>query len=288
MRASAATCLAALAILLAPAPARAQEAQGGEPAAPFRTDLDIPGDSNKYFGQRSNQYRDIGRRLAKVDLDADFNYDGTIDNDDPADNGAFQQTPPGLVLGVGELSKLILRIRPYHLDFKGRAVVSIQVGGINRAAKSGLFASPDEERASVGHIKVWSDASRSNLLLDSRDPARRVHEWTIDDYKYPANVPGIVPRSLYVEGISQSGQYNGDIRLLLMVQHRVPGEPAVVDPKSGLAGPKEVVEEEGRTTQGVQFKRFATAYDHILLTVQGGPHPKEYVNGNSEGVWKRR
>ena len=46
----------------------------------------------------------------------------SIDNDDPADNGAFQQTPPGLVVGVGEMSKLILRLRPYRLDFKGRGL----------------------------------------------------------------------------------------------------------------------------------------------------------------------
>ena len=193
--ASTATCLASLAVMLHLAPGLALAGEGqpddGARVTGMRTDQDIPGDSNKYFGQRNSQFRDIGRRLAKIDLDGDFNYDGVIDNDDPADNGAFQQTPPGLVLGTGELSKLVLRLRPYHLDFKGRAVVSIQVDGINRGHKSGKFGSAEEERASVGHIKVWKDATRKELILDSRDSARRVFEWTIDDSKYPANVPGI-------------------------------------------------------------------------------------------------
>lgn len=185
------------------------------------------------------------------------------------------------------MAKLILRIRPYHLDFKGRAVVSIQVDGINRGVKSGLFESFEEETANVGHIKVWQDAARTKLILDSRDPNRRVFEWTIDDSKYPANVPDIVPRGLYVEGVGKSGQYTGDVRLLLMVQHRVPGEAVPEDPKSGLS-PKGGMVQEGRTTKSETFKRFATSYDHILLTVQGSARAKELVNGNSDGVWISR
>ena len=143
----------ALLLTMVPGLAVAQKSPKGgfdnAPQAGLRTDRDIPGDTNKYFGQRDNQFRDLGRRLAKIDLDADFNYDGVVDNDDPADNGAFQQTPPGLVLGTGELSKLVLRIRPYHLDFKGRAVVSLRVDGINRGHKSGQFASFEDEKALV-------------------------------------------------------------------------------------------------------------------------------------------
>jgi len=257
----------------------------------LETDRDIPGDSTKYFGQRHNQYRDIGRRLAKIDLDADFNYDGIIDNHDPADNGAFQQTPPGLVLATGELSRLVIRLTPYHLDFKGRAVVSLKVDGINRGHKSGLFTSPEEEQRNVGHIRVWKDANRNELILDSQDPGRRVFEWAIDDSKYPANVPGIVPRTLYVEGVSESGQYSGDIRLLLTVQHRKDGA-TTTNTGGGAKGGKGIVydtgavEEGGRKSKKVRFKRFSTAYDHILLTVQGAPHRKDFVNGNSDGVWK--
>ena len=130
--------------------------------------------------------------------------------------------------------------------------------------------------ASVGHVKVWQDSSRKTLLIDSRDPERRVHEWTIDDSKYPANVPGIVPRTLYVEGVRKSGAYSGDVRLLLKVQHRLPGETAQYDPKSGLETP-------AKTSR---FKRYRTSYDHILLTIQGSPRAKQFVDGNSDGVWK--
>lgn len=290
--------IASAAILLPLAPglavAQKESIERGPVGTP--TDRDLPGDATKYYGQRPNQYRDIGRRLAKLDLDGDFNYDGVIDNDDPADNGAFQQTPPGLVLGTGELSKLVLRLRPYHLDFKGRAVVSIQVDGINRADKSGRFASMDEEMASVGHIRVWKDASRNQLILDSQDPNRRLFEWAIDDSKYPANVPGIVPRTLYVEGVSESGEYSGDIRLLVKVQHRAEGATTTQfdsekgglgakDAKGGLG--KEPIEEPERS-KTVKLKRFATGYDHILLTVQRLPHPKEFVDSNNDGVWKTR
>ena len=33
------------------------------------------------------------------------------------------------------------------------------------------------------------------------------------------------------------------------------------------------------------FKRFRTSFDHILLTVSGTPHRKEFVNANAERVW---
>ena len=86
------------------------------PAAPEpagqQTGKDLAGDVSRYFGQRANFYRDNSRKLAKLDLDGDLNYDGTINNDDPADNGAFQQTPPGLVVGKGEMSKVVIRLTP--------------------------------------------------------------------------------------------------------------------------------------------------------------------------------
>ena len=270
-----------------PWPRFAAQAQGGRGVG--ETDRDLPGDASKYYGQRRNQFKDVGRRLAKIDLDADFNYDGVIDNHDPADNGAFQQTPPGLIVATGELSQLVLRLRPYHLDFKGRAVVSLQVDGINRGHKSGKFASAEDERASVGHIRVWKDASRRQLILDSRDPARQVFEWAIDDSKFPANVPGIVPRTLYVEGVEPSGEYSGDVRLLVKVQHRKDG--ATTTPYSGGAkSSKGIIYDTGGAqptrSKRVRFKRFSTSYDHILLTIQSSPHPKEFVNGNTAGVWK--
>lgn len=278
-----------------------------------QTELDIPGDSHKYFGQRSNQFRDVGRRLAKIDLDGDFNYDGLIDNEDPADNGAFQQTPPGLVVGTGELTRLVLRLSPYHLDFRGQAVVSMQVDGVNRADKTGRFASLEEEMASVGHVRVWRDPSKRELILDSRDPGRRVYEWTIDDSKYPANIPGIVPRTLYLEGVDVAGAgyggskegmsakgglftgYSGDVRLLVTVFHRVPGEepvPVYDDPKAGLGAKGGVIpvepEKDDEWCLPGSPTRFRTSYDHILVTVRRAPHRKEFVADNVAGVWSGR
>jgi hypothetical protein len=109
-----------------------------------RTDLDWAGSYHKYYGQTRNQYGDKERKIAKVDLDGDFNYDGIIDNYDPGDNGEFQQIPPGLVVGVGELTQLVLRIRPYRVDYYGDAVVALELDGINRGDRSGRFSSFEE------------------------------------------------------------------------------------------------------------------------------------------------
>ena len=233
------------------------------------TSRDLPGDFHKYYGQRVNYYKDAERKIAKLDLDADMNYDGKIDNDDPADNGAFQQTPPGLVLGVGEMSKFILRLNPYRVDFRGEAVVTLEVAGINRGHKSGGFDSLESELASVGQVRIWSDASKSQLLVDSRDPGKRFHEWVLDDSKYPANIPGLVPRTFYVEGVGASGEYLGDVRILVTVSHRDTGGS-----RTGFAASRKKL-----------FKRFRTSFDHILVTVNGAPHRKEFVNANAEKVW---
>ena len=167
-------------------------------------------------------------------------------------------------------------------------MVSIQVDGINRGHKSGRFASAEDERANTGHIRVWRDATCKQLILDSRDPQRKVFEWAIDDSKYPVNVPGIVPRTLYVEGVEQSGEYNGDVRLLVKVQHRADGATTTV-PSGGAKSGKGIVEAEPvQKSKKVLFKRFSTSYDHIVLTIEGKPRPKEFINDNSAGVWKHR
>jgi hypothetical protein len=235
----------------------------------YETSRDLPGDFHKYYGQRINYYKDAERRIAKLDLDADLNYDGTIDNSDPADNGAFQQTPPGLVVGVGEMSKFVLRLNPYRVDFKGEAVVTLEVAGINRGDKSGSFDSLESELSSSGQVRIWRDASKTELLIDSRDPSKRFHEWVVDDGKYPANIPGFVPRTFYVEGVKRSGAYMGDVRVLVTVSHRADGGAR----EGFLASRKKL------------FKRFRTSFDHILVTVAGAPHPKEYINANVEKVW---
>ena len=235
------------------------------------TNRDLPGDFHKYYGQRSTLYRDKERKLAKLDIDGDMNYDGTIDNWDPADNGAFQQTPPGLVIGKGELSKLIIRLTPYRVDFRGEAVVTLEVAGINRSKKSGSFSDLDDELSSTGAIKIWRDLTRKELLIDSTDPKKRFHEWVVDDTKYPANLPGIVPRTVYVEGINPSPKFIGDIRILVTVSHRHHGSSR----------------ENFSASRKKLLKRFRTSFDHLLLTVNPKPHHKEFVNANAEKVWAK-
>ncbi len=235
----------------------------------LETNRDLPGDFHKYYGQRSTLYRDKERRLAKLDLDGDMNYDGKIDNWDPADNGAFQQTPPGLVLGVGELSKLILRLTPYRVDFRGEAVVTMEVAGINRSVKSGEFTTLNEELSSTAKVKIWKDISKTELLVDSSQPTKRYCEWVVDDTKYPANLPGIVPRTVYIEGISPSSKFTGDIRILVTVSHRDRGSSR----ESFTESRKKLI------------KRFRTSFDHLLVTVQATPHKKEFINANAEKVW---
>lgn len=227
---------------------------------PQQTDKDLAGDVSRYFGQRANLYRDNNRKLAKLDLDGDFNYDGTINNDDPADNGAFQQTPPGLVVGKGEMSKLVIRLTPYKVDYEGHAKVRIEVCGINRDDKSGSFASLADEMAGMGHIVVWRDANKKEKILDSRDANMRSHEWTLDDRVFPVNLQ-IVPRTLYVEGVGVSPRHSGDIRLLV----------SIFDDRSNPT----------------PLKTFRPSFDHILLTVTPQPQEKVFINGNAEGVWIR-
>lgn len=262
----------ATASLIVAASATAGEKNPVPRAQGLETNEDLPGDFSKYFGQRKNYYRDPERKLAKLDLDGDFNYDGTIDNDDPADNGAFQQTPPGLVVGVGELTKLVVRLKPYKADYAGRAKFEIVVTGINRADKSGKFPSVDEEIASVGHVRIWRDASKSELLIDSSDPSMRSWSTNIEN-RGPGNIIGVVPRTVFVEGVQASGQYLGDIRVLVrLYDERVDFE---TNPKTRLA---RFIKQQG----------FRPSFDHILMTVAESAHRKAFINANQEGVWINR
>lgn len=246
------------------------------------TQMDLPGDFHKYYGQNVTYYRDGERKVAKLDLDGDLNYDGIISNEDPADNGAFQNTPPGLVVGVGELTKLVLRLTPYRIDYQGNVVVSIEVAGINRAVASGRFGSFEEEKASTGRIRVWKDAAKTTLLLDSGRADMLTHEFVMDATTYPANLPGTVPRTLYVEGVSTAGSggakgglggaYDGDLRLLVTCSHREHGTTAESYAEDRKKWPKS----------------FRTTFDHILFTVRDRPMQKDFVNNNAEGVWISR
>ncbi|WP_050029977.1 hypothetical protein [Verrucomicrobium sp. BvORR034] len=232
------------------------------------TKQDLPGDFHSYYGQKLNRYRDLNRRIARIDLDADLNYDGSIRQGDAQDQGGFEQTPPGLILGEGEMSKIVIEVKPYRIDFEGDVVVGLEVCGINRAAESGEFGSFEEEQQSVGRVRVWRDAARTELLLDSANPQMRLIEFAISAERYPANLPSIIPRFVYVEGVKPSGAYLGDVRILGTVAHRGKGDPT-----------------RGVDTPSPPLKLFRTAFDHILITVQEEPVRKDFVNNNAEGVW---
>lgn len=248
-----------------------QATLGGPPAPETgkQTEMDIPTSFHKYFGQRMNNWRDTERFIAKIDLDADMNYDGIINNNDPQDGGAFEATPPGLQVGVGELSKVIMRVLPYRVDFDGEVVISLEVAGINRGSPKGEFASFDDEKASTGRIRVWKEPSRKTLLLDSADPQKRTVEFTSQYRVYPYNLPTTIPRAVYVEGVKASNMYIGDLRLLLSCSHRAVGTAS-----------QDFAESRKRL-----LKSFRTSFDHILLTVLPQPIQKEFINGNAEGNW---
>lgn len=253
-----------------------------EPIA-AQTNKDIPSDFHKYFGQRINSWRDRERQIAKIDLDSDLNHDGVLSNTDPADNGAFEATPPGQILGVGELTRVVIRLNPYRVDFDGEVVVTLEVEGINRGNKTGEFGSLDEEIASVSHIRVWRDQTKKQLLLDSANPAKRTVEFTTQYKTYPYNLPLTVPRFVFVEGVKASQNFIGDTRLLVTVSHRGPGgiqQVAEIQDKSPKSA--EPVSPQPAT---VNFKSFRTSFDHILFTVQSEPAQKEFINNNNEGVW---
>lgn len=255
------------------------------PSGALQTNKDVPADFHKYFGQRINSWRDRERSIAKLDMDADMNQDGMIQNNDPADSGAFEATPPGLILGTGELTRVVIRLIPYRVDFDGEAVLTLEVEGINRGDKTGEYASLNEELASMGHIRVWRDREKKNLLLDSRDPAKRIAEFSTQYKTYPYNLPIAVPRYVFVEGVKPSPNFIGDIRLLVTISHRSPKESAKESAKRAeLTSAKTPVETEP-DPKTISIKSFRTSFDHILFTVQNDPVPKQFVNNNNEGVW---
>lgn len=156
-----------------------------------------------------------------------MNYDGVIDNNDPADGGYYETTPPGLVLGQGEMTKLIIRFRLMNrarmgeqLAAQGNVVVTAEVVGINRAIRTGLFESFAEEQGVASRIRVWKDAEKKELLLDSGDINKRLFEWSENDHTYQGNMPWGIPRTVYVEGVSPAKEFSGDIRLLFSVSFR--------------------------------------------------------------------
>lgn len=254
----------------------------------LQTQKDIPADYHKYFGQRGNTWRNRAQKIAKFDLDSDINANGIISNDDPADGGRFEGTPPGLILGEKEMTRVLLRLSPYRINFNGEIVVTLELEGINRQDPSGEFNSLEEEIASTGHVRVWLDNQRKKLLLDSRDPAKRVVEFVTSYKNFPYNLPIEVPRLVYVEGVKASPIFAGDVRLLGTIAHRSPDgewDDVKYAEMTSAKNPVEPVPATAKKTPFFGVKGFRTSFDHILMTVQKTPARKEFINNNVEAVW---
>ena len=222
-------------------------------AFPGKTDLDDPGAVDpRFFVPVGADGKVAVSSLSKIDLDADLDYDGSFDNDASTGQGQHEYLPPGLELGAGEVSRLLVRFKTYELDFTGKLLVSLEAAEVNRNATSG------EGAMSAGQIRVWRDQQRKELLIDSADPAKRRFEWTYDREKRS----GGIPRTLYVEGVKVSPQFEGDLRLLLSASHLADGDAA-----------------------GTPSSLYRAAFDHLLLTVREKPIEKEFINNNVEGVW---
>lgn len=238
--------------------ASAQKGGAGQ-AFPGKTLLDDPAanDPRVLPGiAPKGKHKERVTRLSKIDLDGDLNYDGTINNEDPSNQGQLEYVPPGLEIGVGELTRLVIRHTVYDLEFAGQLAVTIEVAGINRESASGSF--PAGGDGEVGRIKVWRDETRAELLLDSGDPQKLSKTWIYEKGK----LSGGIPRTVCVEGVKTSGKFEGDLRLMAL---------SAQSPDGAATGSSSALSQ--------------TAFDHMLVTVRKTPVAKEFVNNNAEGVW---
>lgn len=224
---------------------------------PGKTDLDDPGNKDsRLLVPVDAEGKTTVARLSKIDLDADLDYDGSFDNDSNSDQKQHEFIPPGLELGKGEVSRLLIRFKTYEVAFGGKLVVSLELDGVNRETPTGRFEGGATE--ATGQVRVWRDQARKELLLDSADASKKRVEWTFD----PEKLSGGIPRTVYIEGVKVSPKSEGDLRLLVKAAHVADG--ATPETPSAL---------------------FQTAFDHLLVTVREQPVEKEFINNNVEGVW---
>jgi hypothetical protein len=133
--------------------------------------------------------------IGRVDIDSDLNFDGVITNDG-TEGGKQESTPPGQIIGHKQMTKVIFRITPFATprdteikpDNLDNLICSLELRALNQSHSAGQFASEDAARQATGHVKVWSDAKRSLLLLDSRDKNKGRIEWKINSPNAPAHV----------------------------------------------------------------------------------------------------
>lgn len=243
--------------------AQAEASNSGASEVLAQTEMDLPGQYDKDFGmQPGSELEKTLKFLSKIDMDGDNDYDGVIDNDYEPDQGAREYDPPGLQVGVGETTKLVVRYKTYEQEFPGDLIIQLTVAGVNRFSETGKYASDSEELKSIGRIKVWAEKDKKTLLLDSGDLDNRKVEWKVDKEKLKTGVPDTYPRVIYVEGVEVSPKFEGDIRLMISSSH------SVSDGDSSV--PSSV---------------YRTAFDHMLFTIRKEPIKKSFVNDDVEGVW---
>lgn len=143
--------------------------------------------------------------LGRVQIQGDVNFSSQIDEGDAAMGNEPKRNPHGLIIGAGEMTKLILTCQPnayrqrqvgepkVKMDFY-KLVSVLEVKGVNLGDKKGRFSSFEDEIASCGRVLVWLDSTRRQLLLDSSDPTRRRVEW-----QWASSVP---PERVFVEGVA--------------------------------------------------------------------------------------
>lgn len=157
-----------------------------------------------YAGGYWNYSNPIDPFIGKVKISGDVNYSKTIDGTDAALGNHPKRNPYGLIIGAGEMTKLLLTCQPnpdrqstvgkpkVRLPFP-ILVASLEVRGINLGDKKGRFPTFEDEVANCGRVLVWLDHTKKFLLLDSSDPQRRRIDWP-----YSTHVP---PERIFVEGV---------------------------------------------------------------------------------------
>ena len=184
------------------------------------------------------QSNPISPYMGRVKIEGDVNYSKTIDHTDASMGKEPKFNPYGLIVGAGEITKLLLTCQPnadrnvtvgepkvrmpFHV-----LVASLEVRGVNLGNRKGKFSSFEDEVAASGRVLVWLDHTKRYLLLDSADPARRRVEWP-----YSNSVP---PERVFVEGITPT-QPGAAIIVTMEIDDsnrrglsKIYGEPAIWD-----------------------------------------------------------
>jgi hypothetical protein len=225
------------------------QAQQPQLQVPRETERDLHAGFADKIAESIRNFQDPNRKVFKFDLDADINRDGIIDDED---NGWMEITPPGLVLKPGDLERARLRLWSRFPYFPGEAIARMEIAGINRDNEKGEFSSLEEEMASTAHIIIWADKNKKVTLVDSRDPAKRAVEWHFTSGYIVQSRMGI-PKDIYIEAVSPSGKYVGDVRVVVSVQ------PA-------------------KSTTGAPSAKFYPGFDHMLFTVTKPAGGKDVKN----------